>query len=533
MSTQTLHGLPTMARINLRTGWKALTVWIVGLIAMMVLTTTSITALYDTPAKLQGYAESVTGDAMLMLNGKVAGIGSLGGVIANEFGFILSFAIPLMAVALTARGTRKDEEAGRLELLLAARIGRHAPIMSAVLVASGALLLTGLGCALAMIASGVEVGGALLYGAGIAGLGYVFVGITVVAAQIVEHNRAVWGIGLGMAVASYLLRGIGATSDNALLWLSPLGWIDEVRPFGDARAWPLLLALAAGTVLIAAAFWLSTKRDVGSALVQARGSKPRASAFLRSPVGLAWHEHRGATIGFAIGAVALMATYGSLTSEILDALRDNPALGQMMGADATAADQLLAQVLSTFTMMLAMLVAAFAVMAIGSLRGEEDSGRLEAQLSGDRSRWAWLGVHVLVVALGMFVVGLAGAAALGWSTAASTGDDQWISDVVQGAAVYLPAALVFLALVVLLFGLVPRLRVLGWVAFTVAAVLAYLGPGLDLPGWLVNGSPFQSVGTNVIDEGRSLLGGVILLALTVAGLAAGFVGFRNRDIPRT
>ncbi|MGB5953754.1 MAG: hypothetical protein WBG57_14710, partial [Ornithinimicrobium sp.] len=439
---------------------------------------------------------------------------------------------PLMAIALTARGTRKDEEAGRLELLLAARIGRHAPIMSAILVATAALTLTGLGCAVAMIAVGVEVGGAVLYGAGIAALGYVFVGITAVAAQVVEHNRSVWGIGLALAVASYLLRGIGATSDNALMWLSPLGWIDELRPFGEARAWPLLLALAAGTVFIAAAFWLSTRRDVGSALVKARASKPHASAFLQSPIGLAWHEHRGATIGFAIGAAVMMATYGSLTSEILDALADNPALGQMMGADASVGDALLAQVLSTFVMMLAMLVAAFAVLAIGSLRTEEDGGRLEAQLSGERSRWAWLGVHVLVVAVGMIIVGSVGAATLAWSTAASTGDDRWIGEVLRGAAVYAPAVLVFLALVVLLFGLIPRLRILGWVAFALAAVLAYLGPGFDLPQWLVNGSPFQSVGTNVIDEGMDRLGGLILLALAAVALAAGFVGFRGRDIPR-
>ncbi|MGB3829142.1 MAG: hypothetical protein WA962_10240 [Ornithinimicrobium sp.] len=532
MSSLSLHGIPTMVTINLRTGWKTLTIWIVGLISLMVMTTTSITSLYDTPDALRGYAESVSGDAILMLNGKVAGIGSLGGVIANEFGFILSFAIPLMAVALTARNTRKDEEAGRLELLLAARIGRHAPIMSATLVASGALLLTGLGCALAMMAAGVQVGGALLYGAGIAGLGYAFIGMTAVAAQVVEHNRAVWGIGLTLAVASYLLRGIGATSDNALLWLSPLGWVDEIRPFGDARVWPLLLTFGCGTLLIAAAFWLSASRDVGSALVQPRSSRPRASVFLQSPVGLAWHEHRGAIIGWTIGAVVLMATYGSLTREILDALRDNPALGEMIGVDVTMADRLLAQVLSTFAMMLAMLVAAFAVMAIGSLSGEEDSARLEAQLSGDRSRWAWLGVHVLVVTLGMVVVGLAGAIALAWSTAASTGDNEWISQVLTGAAAYQLAALVFLALVVLLFGLLPRLRLIGWVLFALAAVLAYLGPGLNLPQWLITGSPFQSMGSNVVEDGMDRSGGIVLLALTGAGLVVGFIGFRHRDIPR-
>ncbi|HKJ12790.1 MAG TPA: hypothetical protein VJ976_10445 [Ornithinimicrobium sp.] len=528
-----LQGLPTMARINVRTGWKGLTLWVVGLLAMMLMTTTSITALYDTPTKLRGYAESVGGDAMLMLNGKVAGLGSLGGVIANEFGFILSFGIPLMAIALTARGTRKDEEAGRLELLLAARIGRHAPILSAVLVASAALALTGLGCAVAMIAAGVDAGGAVLYGAGVTGLGFVFVGLTAVAAQVFEHNRAVWGAGLGLAVVSYLLRGLGATGDNALLWLSPLGWVDEVRPFGEARAWPLLLALMTGAVLVASAFWLSTRRDVGSALVQPRGSKPEASAFLRSPVGLAWHEHRGAVVGWTVGAVALMATYGSLTNEVLDAIEANPAIGQMMGTNPEVADDFLAQVMSTFVMMLAMLVAAFAVMAIGSLRAEEGTGRMEAQLSGHRSRWAWLGVHVAVVAAGMLVVGGAGALALGWSSAASTGEQEWVGEILVGALAFLPAAVVFLALTVVLVGLAPRLRGLAWLAFGAAAVLAYLGPGFDLPTWLVDGSPFQAVGTDVVSDGMDVTGGVVLLALTGAGLAAGFVGFRARDIPRS
>jgi len=533
MTTLSLQGLATMARINARTGWKSLTIWVLALIAMMVMTATSITSLYDTPAKLRGYAESVGGEAMLMLNGKVAGLGSLGGVIANEFGFILSFGIPLMAIALTARGTRKDEEAGRLELLLAARIGRHAPILAAVLVATGALLVTGVGCAVAMIAAGVEVGGALLYGAGIASLGFVFVGVTAVAAQVFEHTRAVWGLGLALAVGSYLLRGLGATGDNALLWLSPLGWVDEVRPFGETRPWPLLLALAAGLALLGLAFWLSTQRDVGSALVQPRGSQPRASAFLRSPVGLAWHEHRAAVIGWTIGAVALMATYGSLTNEILDAIEDNPALGQIMGANQDAADELLAQVISTFVMMLAMLVAAFAVMAVGSLRSEEDTGRLEAQLSGHRSRWAWLGVHVAVVAAGMALVGGAGALTLGWTTSASTGDDQWVGEVLAGALGYLPAAAVFLALAVLLLGVAPRLRMLSWMVFGAAAILAYLGPGFDLPTWLVDGSPFQAVGSNVVGDGMEGVGGAVLAVVAVAGLVAGFLGFRARDIPRS
>lgn len=533
MSMVTADGLSTMVRINARTGWKSLAAWVLGLVAMMVATAASITALYDTPAELRGYADSVGGDAMLMLNGKVAGIGSLGGVVANEFGFILSFGLPVMGIALTARGTRKDEEAGRLELLLAARIGRHAPLLAAVLVATGALLVTGLGCSVAMIAVGVDAGPAVLYGLGIAALGFVFVGVTAVAAQVFEHTRSVWGIGLAAAVIGYLLRGLGASQDSALLWLSPHGWIDEIRPFGDSRWWPLLLAVTVGVALTVTGFWLSTRRDVGSALIQPRSSRQEASAFLRTPVGLAWYEHRGSILGWTIGAGVLMATYGSLMNEVLDAIRDNPALGQMLGADPGAADRLLSMVLSTFLMMLAMVVVAFVLAAIGSLRGEEDTGRLEGELSGQRSRWSWLGVHVAVVAVGAGVVGLAGAGALAWSAAASTGDDAWIGEILSGSLAYLPAVSVFFGLVVLIFGIAPRLRGLGWAVFAVAAVVGYLGPGFDFPDWVVYASPFQAVGSNVLADGLKVVGGVALISLAMAWLVLGFLGFARRDIPRS
>ncbi len=527
------EGLGTMARIDIRTGWKTLLAWAAGLVATMAVTASSITALYDTPAKLQGYAASITGDAVYMLNGRIAGIGSLGGVLANEFGFVVSFAMPIMAIALTSRSTRKDEEAGRLELLLAARIGRHAPIVAAVLVAAATLLVTGLGCAGVMIAAGVPPGRALLYGLGMACLGFVFVGVTTVAAQVVGHNRSVWGIGLALTVGSVLVRGLGAVRDDGLIWASPHGWVDEARPFGDARAWPLGLAVVTGAALIGLAFWLSTRRDVGSALIQPSAARPRASSFLRTPFGLAWYSHRGAVIGWAIGSAVLMATYGSLSEEMLNAIRDNPALGELLGADATvAAEQLLTTVLSTFVMMLAMVAAAFGVMAVGSLRREEATGRLEGELSGDLPRGRWLAVQVVVVGLGALVVTLVGALALGWSASASTGDASWTRAVLDGAAAFTPAVAVFPALAFALFGLAPRLHGLAWALFALAAFVGYLGPGLNLSQTLVRLSPFQSMGTDVLGDGADTGGVLVLMVLTVVFLGVGLVGFRTRDVPR-
>lgn len=528
-----IDGLGTMIWIGWRTGWKGLLGWTLGLVAIMAITASSITALYDTPDKLRGYAASVTGGAIYMLNGKVAGLDTLGGVLANEFGFVLSFAIPIMAIALTGRATRRDESAGRMELLLASAVGRHSPILAAVLIATTTLVVTGLACAAVMIGFGAASGPSLLYGVGMAFFGFVFVGVTAVAAQLVEHNRTVWGIALSVTVVSYLLRGVGAVQDSALIWLSPHGWLDEARAFGDARAWPIGLLLMVGLLLIAAAFWLSTRRDVGSALIRPQGAKPGASAFLASPLGLAWHDHRGAIIGWTIGAAVLMGTYGSLSQEVIDAIVDNPALGDMLGADGAAmADQLLGTVTSTFLMMLAMLVAAFAIMAVGSLRHEEETGRLEMQLSGERSRGCWLSVHTLVTAVGVLVVGAVGAAALAATTAASTGDQSWFGKILGAAVGYLPAALVFLAFTIALFGLLSRARAVAWGVFAAAAVIAYLGPGLNLPDWLIRSSPFQSAGADLVTDSPDATGVTVLLALSIALVVIGFVGFRVRDIPR-
>ncbi|WP_158068685.1 hypothetical protein [Ornithinimicrobium sp. CNJ-824] len=187
--------------------------------------------------------------------------------------------------------------------------------------------------------------------------------------------------------------------------------------------------------------------------------------------------------------------------------------------------------MSTFLMMLGMLVAAFVIAGIGTLRKEEESGRLEVGLSSSRSRASWLGVHVLVVLAGALVVGLVGAVSLGVTTAASLGDDAWVADVLEGSLAHGAAVLLFAGLAVALLGWRPRWHGLAWAALAAGAVLAYLGPGFDLPDPLLDASPFLAVGRDVVGEGASTTGVVVLLVLAVLLTVAGFVGFRRRDVP--
>ncbi|WP_068260089.1 ABC transporter permease [Janibacter limosus] len=527
MSALSTAGIGTSLRVQWRTGWKVVLAWVLGLCAVVVLTTSSITSLYDTPDKLRSYAETTTSPGMRVLNGVVAGTDTLGGAMVNELGFVVAFAVPLLAIALTLRGTRREEEAGRLELLLASRVGRQAPLLAAVVLALAALVALGLLTALAFVAVGAEATGALFYGAAVASLGAVFVGVSAVAAQAFGHTRSAWAAGLGLALLAYLVRGAGAVDETSLLWATPLGWYDKVAAFGEPRALPFVLSLCATLLLLALALWLSTTRDVGGSLVAPRTGPHRASTGLRSPFGLAVREHRTVTLGWAVLAAVLMGTYGSLMQTVIDAIEGNPDLAAWLaGGEAGIVEPMAAM----FVLLLALLVGGYVLQALGSLRREEVSGRLELQLSEARGRVAWLGPHLATIALGTLLVGAAGALALAMSTAAALGDSSWISTLLLACAQYLPVMLLLAGISLALFGWGPRAQAAVWVVFAVAAVIGYMGPGLDLPTWLVEWAPFGLVG-DVPAEDLDVTGALVagFGGVVLAGL--GLLGFTRRDIP--
>jgi ABC-2 type transport system permease protein len=517
----------TMVRVHLRTGWLAILVWVLAVAGTMEFTVAAIHGLYDTPAKVHTYAAAVKGDALMMLNGRIAGIDSLGGIVANEFGFMASFAIPFMAVSLVSRMTRKNEEQGRTEALLAGRIGRGTPLVAAILVATVAETLTTAALFSSLAGAGVPAGDAALYSVSMGALGLTFIGITAVAAQLAEHNRGVYAIGLGAIIAAYLLRGVGDVQWSPLTWFSPLGWQEQTRAFGDQRWWPLLIPLAVFGVLVAVALAVAGRRDLGSALIAARAAHPRASQFLRTPVGIALRSHRGSLVGWTAATVIVSATFGSLAQPLVDAINGNPSLAMAMGAAGTTG---LDTVLAMTALILALMGAGYAVQAIAVLHAEEASGRLEVRLSGDRGRWSWLSVQLVVVAAGIAVVSVTGGAALAISTSISVGHEV-TGQVVRAIVEFLPAVVFFAGLTVLLFTAIPRWQPAVWLVYAFGAVVAYLGDSLHLPQPILAFSPFHLIGTPPAAAVHSV--DVWMLGLLAAAcVAVGYGAFRRRGIPQ-
>ena len=463
-----------------------------------------------------------------MLTGRVAGLDTLGGVMMNEYSFMVTFGIPVMAIALTARATRKEEESGRSELLLAGRVGRLAPTAAALVVVTGVFTVLGLALWAATLTVDLDRAGAALYVASIVAAGWVYAAGTAVLAQVFAHSRTVWAAAMTVAGLTLITRGIGDVNRNWLSWTSPLGWHGLTRPFGEPSVVPLIVAVVAAAGLAAAALWLAARRDVGQGMVPARTGPATASRWRASRTGTAVHQHLGALTGWTIGVVALMAMYGALMNVVVETMMSNPDLAVFLGDSGTVVDSIV-QMLVAFS---GFLGAGFALQTLTGLRGEETAGRLEMELSTGRSRWSWLAAHTAVVTVGTVVVVLAGAAAFGLSAAAVLDDPHLAGRIIGAGAWYVPAALVFVAISIGLFGASPRLQVLAWAPFALAVVVTLMGPTLRLDEDQMRLSPFGAVGTAPVGPVNAI-GVAVLLTVTGVLVAVGLAGFRRRDVPRT
>src|SRR5699024_10852919 len=236
----------------------------------------------------------------------------------------------------------------------------------------------------------------------------------------------------------------------------------------------------------------------------------------------AWRDPR-----LAVLVAILMGTYGSLTQTVIDAVQGNPDLAAFL---AGGEEGIVKSMSAMFVLLLSMLVSGSVLQSLGSLRTEETSGRLELALSAPRGRVAWLLPHLGVVAVGTLVVAVVGSLALALTTAAALGDSEWVVTLLRAGANHLPVALLLGGLSVALFGWLPRLQPVVWAVFAIAAVVGYMGPGLDLPEALVEWSPFGLVG-NVPAESLDVTGALVAGGLGLLLVALGLLGFVRRDVP--
>ncbi|GAA3813203.1 ABC transporter permease [Streptomyces chiangmaiensis] len=517
-----LAGTGTLLRFALRRDRLMIPLW-VAINALMVLSMPgTLKGLYATAAERADLADQMaTNTSLRAMVGPVFGE-SLGALTAWRIGVYAALLAAVMSLLVVVRHTRDEEESGRQELISSAMVGRRAPLTAALLAAAVANAVLALVITAGL--SGRGVTGALALGLGIAGVGMVFATMAAIVAQLTESARLARGLTSAVLGAAFVLRAAGDAGSNAgssvLTWLSPIGWLENERPYAGERWWVLLLFAAAVLIQGVVAYALAGRRDIGMSFLPTRPGP--ATGRLGSAGALAWRLQRGSVLGWSVGFFLAGVVYGGMTDGATNLVGDNDKareIFQRMGGQSGLTDAFLAAMVG----IMGLVAALYIVAAVLRLNGEETAGRAEPVLANAVGRLRWATGHLVIAfggaALIMLLSGLGFAAGYG----------KEVGPILGACLVQLPAIWVIGGLAVLLYGVLPRGAAAAWGVAGAALLIGWVGPALNLPQTVLDISPFGHL--------PKLPGGemnwppvLVLTGLAAVLVAGGLMGLRRRDL---
>lgn len=523
-----LTGTATLTRLIMRRDRARILVWIAAIAALVVLAAAGVAGLYPTQADLDDAAAATHGNAAaIALNGPDQALDTLGGQVAFQVGALGLVAVALMSMFMVGRETRAEEEAGRLELVRAMAVGRHAPTAAALTVVAGMNVAVGTLVTLGLLSQDLPSAGSVVFGVSFCALGFFFAGIATVAAQVTENTRVVYGSTGAVLGAAFVLRAAGDIGDGTLSWFSPIGWAQETRPFAGERWWPLLIAAGCTVGLLAVAGTLAAHRDLGAGLVPPRPGRSVAAASLGRPLGLALRLQRGSLIGWSVGLFLTGVAYGWVANDVEEFVGDNDAIRDIIARPGGAS--LTDSYLSTSLLTVALIATGYAVQSALRLRSEETGLRAEPVLATPVSRRRWVASHLAVALVGSMVVLAAAGLGAGLTYGIVSNDLGQVPRLLGAAVAYTPALWLLVGLATALFGLAPRAVTAAWAAFAGCLVIGLLGEVLDFPAWVNDLSPFQH--TPQLPAADLVVAPLTILAAIAAVLtSAGLTAFHQRDV---
>ncbi|MYW05324.1 ABC transporter permease, partial [Streptomyces sp. SID3343] len=243
-----LAGTGILLRLALRRDRVLLPSWLLGLVVMVASVENSLHKVYKTAAERADVAKDTNaGSSMRALYGPIFD-DSYGGLTMWRVGGYVALLAAIMSALVVVRHTREEEETGRQEALSSGMVGRRAPLTAALVTVGIANAIVFVLYTALLIKADQPAAGSAAFGAGVALTGAAFGALTAVVAQVTENTRVAKGSAITLVGLSFVLRGAGnaasATGDHALVWMSPLGWPQQARPFADERWWVLLLPIA-------------------------------------------------------------------------------------------------------------------------------------------------------------------------------------------------------------------------------------------------------------------------------------------------
>jgi ABC-2 type transport system permease protein len=517
-----LQGTGALVRLILRRDRIRIFIWVAAIVLLVALTAVGVKSLFPTQTAIDAAAAATQHNAgAIAFNGPAQGLNTLGGQIAFQVGAFGLVMVALMSLFMVGRLTRGDEEAGRLELIRSLPVGIHAPAFAALLTVTAMNIAVGGLVSVDLIAQGLPAAGSLVLGASCIVVGLVFTGVALVAAQVTENTRVVYGSAGALLGVAYLMRVVGDVGDGTLSWFTPIGLAQKARPYAGERWWPLIPLLAVAGALVLAALALARRRDHGGGLVAPRTGRAGAAPGLGSPVGLALRLQRGILIGWGVGVLVAGIAYGWIAPTIDSFVANNKALADMMASGGGAS--LTNSYFATSFRVMALAATGFAIQSTLRLRSEEAAMRAESVLATPISRWSWAASHVSVALAGSVVLLAIAGLATGVTYAAAGGSSSSLPQLLGAALVYAPAMWLMIGVALAIYGFAPRWVDIAWAVLAACFVVGLLGAVLRLPDWLQKLSPFEQV-PQLPAAHLAVAPLLVMIALAAASALAGLAG---------
>ncbi|MCL2403508.1 MAG: ABC transporter permease [Coriobacteriia bacterium] len=515
-------------------------VWMLVLLIFATAVPWAMQDVYGSQSTLQAMIPMLQNPAMVALVGPIFDTTyySVGALTAGMMLLMTATAVAFMNIFFVVRYTRADEEQERAEMIRSLPVGRLAPLNGALIGAFVLNLLVVLvnwaGIMLMNIPS-MDSKGALLYGAACGAVGMVFAAVAAVCSQLASTSRGALAYSGAIVGLMYLVRAAGDILRVDHSWgetlsrISPLGLCLRVEAFVSNSWWPLPWLLLTAAVLVAAAYVLNARRDLGAGIIPPTPGPAHASPLLRTNLGLTFTLLRNTLIGWAYVAIALGVSYGSIMNYIADFVKTTPFLQHALTNEQgfTMAESFASLVMVVLAGMLAIVP----VMIVLKAWREEEDGRAELVLATATSRSNFFGSYAVIALVCSILMPALGALGL-WGAAAVVMTDPFsASFAFKGILIYLPAIWLFLGLAALLTAVVPRIAAsVSWTYLGLGFFLGYFGQVFtQIPSWVVKLSPFGLI-PNITQAAIPWITLAVMTALAFVMMIAAFVLYRRRDL---
>ncbi len=495
----------------------------------------SYVKIYKTVAQRGALATTYgTSKAMSALFGPAPQLQTVSGFTVFKISMTLMILGAVWGLLTSTRLLRGEEDTGRWDLLVCGQTTRRgATTQTLIGLGAGWVTLWAITAFIAVLSghlSSVRIGAgvSLYFALAMVATAGMFLALGAVTSQLATTRRQAASFAAVVLGVSYGLRliadaGVGL---HGLVWVSPLGWVEELQPLISPHPVALVPIVLLTAVMAGVAVHLSGRRDVGASIVADRvHAKPRLG-LLYGASGLAIRLMRATVIGWwvAIGISALL--YGLIAKSAGTTISGSVhEVFAKLGTAGTGTEA----ILGVCFLIEAILIGFVAAGQVNAARAEEAEGRLDHFLIGPISRSRWLGGRLLVA---LFVLVLSGVAAgaFAWLGAASqhSGVSLWV--MLSAGVNLVPPAIVILGIGVLTFGIRPRATsivvyaVLGW-----SLLIVIVGGFGTVSHWVLDTSVFHHMasapGIPPNWEANGIMSAVGFFAALVGGVA-----FNRRDL---